>query len=483
MSILNIIKQTTLCIALLLGALSVQAQDLISIEYKGQRTRAQLTLQFGALVQNGVELWKVTYTTPDVFNQLDTASGLWVVPVRDVPTAYPSLVYQHGTVDGPTDVPSNLRGGYELALVFGGLGYATLAPDFLGAGEARGFHPYVHAASEASAAVDMLRAVRAHAPTMDVALTEQLFVTGYSQGGHASMALHRALELELSDEFTVTAAAHLSGPYSISGVMREVMIAETPYNFIAYLPNTFLSFNYVYGVYDDLAQVFKPAYTDGIRAFYNGELGLFELNENLIDALTEEYGAPIARYMMHDSIIAILEQPELDHPLHQALRDNDTYEWAPQQPTRIFYCRADDQVSYRNSIVADSVMQALGAVNLQTVDVNTNADHGGCVTPAVIQTAVFFAQFATWPIIVGVGDGFPSLPISVFPNPAKGYLQISGIEQVSDVRLYNPLGQLVLETQATDATTTLSLPALPAGIYTLYLRNEAGQALRKVVLE
>ncbi len=482
MSFHNNIRNASVFVALLLCALSTQAQDLISIEYKGQRSRAQLTLMFGALVQNGVELWKVTYTTPDVFNQLDTASGLWVVPVRETPTAFPSLVYQHGTVDGPTDVPSNLRGGYELALVFGGLGYSTLAPDFLGAGEARGFHPYVHAASEASAAVDMLRAVQAHAPTMDVDLTEQLFVTGYSQGGHASMALHRALELELADEFTVTAAAHLSGPYSVSGVMREVMIAEVPYFSLAYLPNTFLSYNYVYGIYEDIEQVFKPAYTAGISAFANGEIGLFQLNADLIAALTAEYGAPIARYMLQDSIIAILEQPDLDHPLHNALRDNDTYDWAPQQPTRIFYCRADDQVSYRNSIVADSVMQILGAVNLQATDVNTNADHGGCVSPAVIQTAVFFAQYAVWPT-VSTRDGIAELPIAVFPNPASGFLVINGIQEQSHVQLYNPLGQLVLEITLDADAQSINLPTLGAGIYTLYLRNTAGQAVRKVVIE
>ncbi|MEM1215520.1 MAG: hypothetical protein AAGJ82_07545, partial [Bacteroidota bacterium] len=202
---------------LLIGSLT--AQTLVSIEAKGQRSQAQLTVQYGAFIQNGVEMWKVTYTTPDVFNQLDTASGLLIVPQREETTIYPLAVYQHGTVDGPQDIPSNLQGGYQLALILGGMGYATLAPDYLGAGEARGFHPYVHADSEASAAVDMIRAVRAYAAELDLFLNDQVFVTGYSQGGHASMALHRALELEVED-IDITAGSHLSGPYSISGIMR-----------------------------------------------------------------------------------------------------------------------------------------------------------------------------------------------------------------------------------------------------------------------
>ncbi|MEL7219999.1 MAG: T9SS type A sorting domain-containing protein [Bacteroidota bacterium] len=459
----------------------LSAQDFVSIEYKGQRSQAFLTTQYGPFVQNGVDLWKVTYTTPDVFNQLDTASGLLVVPIRETTTAYPTVVYQHGTVDGPQDVPSNLQGGYELPMVLGAFGYLTMAPDFLGAGEARGFHPYVHAASEASAAVDMLRAVWAEAPDLDIYINNQLFVTGYSQGGHASMALHRALELEVADEFDITAATHMSGPYSISGVMREVMISEDPYNFIAYLPNTYLSYDYVMGIYDDLEQMFKPAYTSDIQAFRDGDIGLFELNSRLIAALVAEHGAPIARYIIQDSIVTILENPDLDHPLHTALRENDVYEWSPQKPTRIFYCMADDQVNFRNSIVADSVMQMLGAVDLETIDVLSEADHGGCVEPATLQTIGFFNQFADW--LVDTDDLIAELPIRVYPNPAQDWLQLEGLQTDAQLKLYNHQGKLVLQKAVSVNDNRLNLPDLPAGVYLLQIRNGNGQAVRKILVD
>ncbi len=475
---------TRVYLTLLLAAffsVALSAQTLVSISYKGQRSQELLTQQYGFLIQNGVELWKITYTTPDVFNQLDTASGLLILPVREETTVYPTLIYQHGTVDGPQDVPSNLQGGYQLGLVFGGLGYVTLAPDYLGAGTSRGFHPYVHAASEASAAVDMLRAVRGHAPQIDLLLNDQLFVTGYSQGGHASMALHKALELELADEINLTAASHLSGPYDISGVMRELMVSEDPYNFLAYLPNTYLSYNYVYGFYDNLEQFFKPAYTTAIRNFYEGNIGLNNLNNFLITSLTNEYGAPIARYMLQDSIVTILENADPDHPVIQALANNDTYEWAPQRPTRIFYCTADDQVKYRNSIVADSVMQALGAVDLITFDVNPEADHGGCVEPAVIQTALFFSNFADW--TVGTTGKWNDLAVNIFPNPASDKLQIHNLEEVAEVRMLNQQGQLMLQQELPAGQQELKINALAPGIYWLQIRTKTGQAIRKIVVE
>jgi hypothetical protein len=477
---MTLIRTLILCLGLSLLANLGTAQTLVSITYKGQRTQAALAQEYGPLIQNGVKLWKITYTTPDIFNQLDTASGLLVVPERDETTIYPSLVYQHGTVDGPQDVPSNLQGGYQLAVLFGGLGYATLAPDYLGAGTARGFHPYVHADSEASAAVDMLRAVRGYAPEMDLLLNDQVFVTGYSQGGHASMALHRALELDLSDEFEVTAAAHLSGPYSISGVMRELMISEEPYNFLAYLPNTYLSYNEVYDFYDNTEQFFKPEYVDAIDDFYAGNIGLNNLNSFLISSITAEYGGPIARYMLQDSIVDILAAADPSHPVIAALKDNDVYEWAPQQPTRIFYCMGDDQVFFRNSVVADSVMQELGAVDLGAFDVNSTADHGGCVEPAVISTALFFSSFADW--TVSTREQWAALPVRTYPNPASDRIHIDGLTETATLALLNQQGQIVQQQTLSVGEKTIDIADVPAGVYWLRIRTETGQAIEKVVV-
>lgn len=79
-----------------------------------------------------------------------------VLPVVPAGTQLPMVVYEHGTTSGPTDVPSQLRGGFEVAMGYAAFGFITLAPDYLGLGDSRGFHPYVHAATEASASLDMI---------------------------------------------------------------------------------------------------------------------------------------------------------------------------------------------------------------------------------------------------------------------------------------------------------------------------------------
>ena len=90
----------------------LSAQTLVSSEYKGSRTLQQMQADFGILMQNGIEMYKILYETPDINGNLDTASGLLVIPIRDTPLQYPLLCYQHGTVSSKTDVPSELQGGY-----------------------------------------------------------------------------------------------------------------------------------------------------------------------------------------------------------------------------------------------------------------------------------------------------------------------------------------------------------------------------------
>jgi len=477
-------KILSLCLALFFVAFSAQtllAQELVSSGLLGTRTRAQLQSQFGFFIQNGIKMYKITYTTPDIFGQPDTASGLLVVPVRSVPSTYPLLCYQHGTVGSRTDVPSNLQGGWELAAVFGGMGYTTVAPDYLGLGEARGFHPYVHAETEASAGVDMLFAAREFAEENDLSLNDQLFLSGYSQGGHAAMALHRSIQQDYADDFTVTAAAHMSGPYSISGAMRDKILSNDPYYFAAYLPYTVLSYDLAYGLFDEIEQYFKQPYADMIQQFYDEEIELGDLNEMLIDQLELEFGASITKHMFQDSILqAVIANP--DHPANVALRANDVYEWVPVSPTRLYYCQADDQVTYRNSIIADSVMTTvLGALSVDAVNVNAGADHGGCVEPAVTATIFFFAGFQE--ITVGSNEVIATPPPVLYPNPASINFQVKNAPSGALVQLLTLDGRPVFEASVSGENQPVALPAnFQSGIYLAQVIWDGGFMVEKLVI-
>jgi len=478
------LNKITLLLIILFSATvySAFAQNVVEVTFIESRTKEDISSAFGVDAQYDVKLYKMLYETPDVQGNLDTASGLFIIP-DDPNNTYPLLCYQHGTVNDRDDVPSLLAGGSELAIIFGSMGYVTTAADYLGLGTARGVHPYVHADSEASAAVDMLYAMRAYAETDDaVTLNDQVFVTGYSQGGHAAMAAHRMMELELSDDFTVTAAAPMSGPFSISQAMRKFTTSDDPYLFVAYLGWTALSYQAAYGnVYEELEDIFKPEYAGDIRAFEREEINLSTLNVRLIITLNFN-GGIFPKNMLQDSIRDIVVN-DGEHPLMDALRDNDVFDWAPNAPTRLFYCSADDQVTFENSILADSVMNMNGAVDLDAEDVASNQNHSGCVDPATLATIAFFAQFQE--VSVGTKEVFTQDLFTVSPNPVTDQLTVElrhSSESAYTINVFDAYGRLVKTQTSSEEQVTVAVDELAAGLHWVEIRNGTVRDIEKVLV-
>lgn len=145
-------------------------------------------------------------------------------------------------------------------------GYAVVATDFLGyALSDYPYHPYAHADSEVSVIIDSIRAARRAAPSLGLRLNGKVMLTGYSQGGHSSMAAQRAIEQENSGEFDLVAAAHLAGPYYISNALIDGV--TNPINGVQlFVPFEITSWQKVYGnVYDTTSDVFNSPYDSYIE--------------------------------------------------------------------------------------------------------------------------------------------------------------------------------------------------------------------------
>lgn len=472
-----------LCLFFLGLSFNAFSQNVVEVTFIESRTKEAVSAELGVDAQFDVKLYKMLYETPDIQGNLDTASGLFVIP--DDPTGtFPLLSYNHGTVNDRNDVPSLLAGGAELAIIFGSMGYVTTAADFLGLGTARGVHPYLHADSEATAVVDMMYAMRAYAETDPaITLNDQVFLTGYSAGGHVSMATHRYIESTLSNDFTVTAAAPMSGPYSISQEMRKFTTGDDVYLFAAFLGSVALSYQAAYGnIYNELEDIFKPQFAEDIRRFENEELNLFDLNGQMLSDLFLA-GGFFPRLMLQDSIREIVTN-DGDHPLMDALRANDVFDWTPTAPTRLFYCTADGTVTFKNSIVADSVMNANGAADLTSFDVDSNQDHGGCVNPATAATIAFFAQYQD--VMVSTNEVFTQDLFKVYPNPVKDVLTIQmGEEQLAEftVNLYDVYGKLIHTEISSGDKIELEVAGLPVGMYLLSINDGTVRGVEKINIQ
>ena len=466
-------------------ATPLSAQTYVSVVEQDSTSRLLLAFALRRDFDYDVRNFRVVYNTTDVFGAPTVASGLLTLP-SDPANAYPLMVYSHGTVSNVDLIPGNeAPGNLERVLIqgLGASGYITVAPDYLGLGENDApVHPYVHAASQASAGRDLLLAARQYLDENDIAYNDQLFLTGYSQGGHATQALHRDIQTSPGDDnLAVTAATHLSGPYSISDVMRNTLFSDSLSTLPGYIVYTYISYDYVYDLFDDFTEIFTDEYVGIIDSFVAGRTSLDEFNTSLA-----------VRLDRNDQILGDMLQPDIREQLRtkdttsatvRALLDNDTYDWAPEAPTVIYYCTLDEQVPFRNAIIADSVMSANGSTSV-SLETGGALTHGDCIVPAVTRTLEFFAPLAEVNP-VSVSTIVSASEVSVGPNPLlRGDdLRVIGLPAGDHTYLlYDQAGRMIAR-GSVSASGSLQLPTdLPVGLQTLRLELGDGRVTVRRVL-
>lgn len=460
----------------------IKAQEVVSstflVSYDLEYFTQELEIVFS---QNGVDLYRVNYTTKNLEGALDTASGLICVPQLEG-FNLPMISYGHGTVSSRFDVPSYLSEEHSLPAIYASVGSVCVAPDYLGLGDNEGIHPYVHADSEAWASYDLLIAAEKFlSEEMNINLNDQLFITGYSQGGHAAMALHRYVEQET--DIDVTLSVPMSGPYSISTGMKDLLVSDEEYAYVSYLASTAISYQEVYGTIfpnNDITQFFKQPYADIIQKYADEETTLLDINEELIDSLISIEGGSFPKKMIDDDILNLILTDD-DHPVNVALRDNDVYDWAPVADTRLLYCMADDQVAFENSIIARDKMIENGAQQVIAFDMDSNLNHFECVTPAAtnfVLNLLFLANPTSTKEISGAS-------FSVFPNPSQGRFQI-GFEDWNatfNAEIYSMSGILKMKKDNLRTGDFIDVN-LEAGIYIVAIKDQNASFLghQKIVI-
>ena len=77
-------------------------------------------------------------------------------------------------------------------------------------------------------------------------------------------------------------------------------------------------------------------------------------------------------------------------------------------------------------------------------------------------------------------DENPLANVKLYPNPASGQMTIEA-DNLTSVRVYNPIGQFVMEVAANDGSAVLDLSDLQSGIYMVKVCTPTGTVMRKVV--
>mgnify|MGYP001187204653 FL=1 len=409
---------------------------------------------------SGVDAYRVIYTMPFLGEDI-TVSGVVFEPTDlDPLCAHPVHVYMHGTIFARSDAPSFL--GYEgqIGYLMAALGFSVVMPDYVGLGlDDQRLHPYVHAESEALAGAHLINAIYTmDNPSGNSHDINQLYISGYSQGGHAAMALHRELQQNWP-EYPVQASAPGSGPYDITGVQYPEIFAGETYSRPSYLAYTALAWQSVYGnLYDSINEYFQEPYASQLEDLFDGETSTWEVNSALPYYLDD--------FVQMEAMDTLLAESS---PFLAAANDNDVYDWIPDAPVRMYYCTEDEEVFYQNAIGAEEHMLNLGAENVEAIDLGAY-DHGDCAGQAIFGATLWFHSQAS--ICEGITSvEKPSIRTedapTIYPNPTRGHLMVNleNCKKLCRWEVYSTRGRLI----QSGSGTVLPIQCLQAGAYIIYL--------------
>lgn len=329
-------------------------------------------------VKYDVDIYDITYMSHWHDSSEIKASGLVFVP-RGAKGALPEVVYHHGTrIQKGRE--KNIGGEDYLCLGLAVDGYLVLQPDYIGLGYGDKFHLYQQYKSLGQSSADMIYAVRELNDTLHIQLNDQLFLTGYSEGGYAAVAANKFIQ-EYCPDLKVTATAGNSGAYDMGGVQSEVMFRKYPNPH--YLPYLLNGFNEVYKIVPDINQVYKAPYDTIIPKVFSGHHTMRDIDKILPE---------VPKDMVRDTFVNLyLSDPNF--PMHRALKDNSLCDWKPENPIQLCYCNKDEQVNYQNAYAARDGMEALGAKHITVRSAGRKYGHYKCAIFASMYSKLYFDSF------------------------------------------------------------------------------------------
>jgi pimeloyl-ACP methyl ester carboxylesterase len=347
-------------------------------------TAEQVITQLGGAPACNVTLYAIEYNTIGVMGEPATASAGFFVPQHGCKGPYTLVGYGQGTnvvkaqkITKPTKI--NIEPAV-LAAIFAAHGYATVATDYLGMGYSNySFQPYLVVSSEASAVIDAMRAARAAAARLGVALSGKVFLTGHSQGGQTALGTQKTIEAQNAAEFNLIADAPSSGPYALTrtdldGLRRQGQGAAI---FSTYM---LTAYNKTYGnVYAQPSDVFQNPYAGYVN--------------DLLPVRTYAQAAALSGKTLPLKLTRLLQPSFLASFRHDRtsgaradLRLNDLLDgWKPRAPLYLCGGSKDPEVEFQNSELAYRYFRREGA-KVQLLDVNPYMPSS--VTPSEYHDAV-----------------------------------------------------------------------------------------------
>lgn len=358
----------------------------------------------------GIQSFKINYTTTDQSGKKVQASGLITIPALTAKflTGYKeqnkkdfslSIVSdQHGTIfkndQSPTKVAAIGKPTSISAIFSGVAGFMTIQPDFIGYGDLNGSHPYILEKSLASATVDMIKASINFANRLGLPINGQVFLSGYSEGGYATMATAKEIQ-ENHPNINLKAVAPMAGPYNVETmVIGSLMAPIMPFPpFLAFIVNSYAN------AYDDvnINEVVNAPYATMLNSLFDGTHSGLEIYASLPNLFSGDFDGqnPDKLFVPTYSDDFIVNS---NNALRKRFAQNSTIDWAPKMPMHLYHCTNDLIIPYVMTTSAVDSFTNNGSTTVTAMPINgleNNVSnpvqlHGECALAAYAQVVPWF---------------------------------------------------------------------------------------------
>lgn len=335
-----------------------------------------------------VKVYKVIYNTT-VNGASVEASGLVCTPATS--GEYPVVCFQNGTNTVNANCPTNSPAGtsYQLIEFVASMGYVVILPDYPGFGASSQLpHPYLVAEPTVRSVVDMLFAAKemVKSDLSGITLKNQYFLIGYSQGGWATMALHKSIETDYSNDFNLSGSVCGAGPYDLTYLFRTMINAATyPVPaYMGYIVYAYTSYNQFTNPPGD---ILNEPYASRLPSLFTGLLDLSQIDAQLTDS--------IAGLVKPDFITGFSSLPKFSS-VRDALTKNSIAPWHTYIPIYMLHGGSDTQVNPAvTTYFYDGMIAAGTSSGICTKEILPGLDHGDGVAPAMIKGIKFILNLTT----------------------------------------------------------------------------------------
>jgi len=312
--------------------------------------KARLLLTFAGVdeipVESAVDCYRMQYTVGSGSDAIHL-SGLLALPRDVVPRRLVS--FQHGTSTTRTAVPSQLDGtGLAAAIAFAGNGYALIAPDYPGMGDSPGRHPYYVAESIGPAVAAMVEASQ----RIRGVPNGPVFLSGFSEGGWASLAALRVLE---GQGKPVLGSALVAGAYDLRHVSLPAALRGGAPSHSLYLAYAAWGQAAYYG--HPLDSVLTPEYAAVVERVFAGAKP-----KEILNSLP-----PDPRRMFNQGFLDAFDRNE-PHWYLDSFAANSLVDVTPRAPVRLYYGSKDLDVVPEEALAAARSMRSRN-VDVAAIDV------------------------------------------------------------------------------------------------------------------